>query len=97
MALCLCLSCSEDDQMIIDDCQSINGLTILSQNEVDTTCSYNLVYQYKSEIYTTCVCCVCDKIHMAFDCNNEPLCAFDENCMNDFDRNARFLFFTSER
>lgn len=95
LAILICLSCSKDEQMIIDDCQAINGLTIISQSEVDTLCSYNLVYQYQSEIFTTCVCCVCDKIFMAFDCNNEPLCDFDENCMQDFDRNAQFLFFAS--
>lgn len=95
LVLWLFVSCSEDESMILDECNSIAGMTVISQSEAKNTCSYNLVYRYQSEIYTTCICCNCFKAHMAFDCNGDRLCE-TRDCMDDFDRDAQFLFFAIE-
>lgn len=63
----------------------------------DRICTYYELYEYEGEYWTVWNCCVCDYIAMAFNCDNKMLCAFDEDCMNDFfDHATSVLFFTSD-
>ncbi len=84
-------ACEKDSAIeILSDCPALAEMQIIEEGA--QACHFNLVYLYRGDTYYTCECCDCGKINMAFDCNMRPLCEFDENCMNDFDQNALFLF-----
>lgn len=74
-----------------EDCPSTEDKMSLTQNDLQTTCWYNEVYNYNNETYIVCVCCDCDKAPMAIDCSGEPLCDWTEDCMLDFYRRADLI------
>ena len=85
-------SCSKDQSAMVDDCELIEGATILEGEE--RPCIYNDVYLYQGEKYVVWHCCVCDYIVMAVDCLGAELCDYTENCMIDFFQNATYLYST---
>lgn len=87
----LSLSCTKDKAILLD-CPNIASATIIPEGSESSTCVFSRVYRYKGEIYSVGYCCFCNMIYMAFDCNGEPLCPFDQNCMEDFDAKAKYLF-----
>lgn len=92
------LACSKEEKAKINfnDCDPLVGKEILSEAERSNTCIYLLVYLYQDEIYFTCECCVCDKYSIASNCAGIPLCDYTENCMEDFNKNAEYLFSVQE-
>lgn len=86
------LSCKKDEA-ILANCPAIANAVILSE----PSCTYREVYRYKGAYYTLPKCCNCRNVYMAFDCNDEALCALDQNCMDDFAVKAEFLFTVSGR
>jgi len=82
----------ENVQMVVDNCDRLIDVKVLTQQEREMTCIYNDVYRLNGKIYTVCVCCVCDKLAMAVDCNGENLCDFTEGCMRTFFEDAEYLF-----
>jgi len=89
-----CFACTQhkEVEVIFEDCATLVDAQILPEAEKSNTCIYLEVYRYKSEIYTLCECCVCNKVPMAIDCDGEPLCDWLENCMLDFYVEAEYLF-----
>jgi len=87
-------ACSDDETNLntIRDCESIKNATILTEEEKQSTCVYNEVYRYNSEIYTLCVCCVCDKAALVIDCEENPFCHLSASCLEEFYQNAEYLF-----
>jgi len=82
----------ENVQFIIDDCDILTNVKVLTQKEREMACIYNDVYRWNGNIYTVCECCVCDKWAVAVDCSGQELCYFTEECMIDFYRSAAYLF-----
>jgi len=91
-----CTGCADKELMDIEDCTKLNNTKRLSEAEKQDACIYLQVYRYQSEIYTVCECCVCDKVAMAVDCDNLPLCEFMEGCMVDFFEDAEYLYSVEE-
>ncbi len=87
-------SCCDDENIAstVEECHSIKDSTILPEEEKQSTCIYNEVYRYNSEIITLCVCCVCDKEALLYDCDGNLLCDFGEGCFENFSKNAQYLF-----
>jgi len=85
-----CLACQQEE--IITDCETITGCEILPEREKEKTCIYSEVYRYEGTIYTIYNCCLCDLIYMAIDCNGDWLCELEDNCMEEFDEKAEYLY-----
>ena len=81
-------SCSEQPEI----CDRFDSWKIFSENEEDQFCSYQQIYLYQDEYYSLCVCCHCDKIPMAVDCNGNQLCDSTDDCMDRFYRKAEYVF-----
>lgn len=80
-------ACSDE----AEPCDRFEGWTIIKEGDRGTTCEYQQIYIYKGEYFTVNSCCVCDFTPMAFDCNNEALCDFGDDCMDRFFRKADYL------
>ncbi len=87
------IACSDKDskqQLLVESCAIIENAKILPEDEVP--CHYNTVFDYRSDIYLTCECCVCDKASFAISCDSVLLCDITEYCMEDFYKEAIYLF-----
>lgn len=91
--LLLANSCTKETKI----CDRFDGWKIISEGDRGITCEYQKIYIYKSSYYSVNSCCVCDFIPMAFDCNGEQLCAFEEDCMYRFLKKADYLFSAVEK
>ena len=79
------------------DCPLLANATILPEDRVIPWCDeYYEVYRYKGELYTLYQCCSCNTIPMAIDCNGKGLCHVNQNCMEDFFTNAKYLYAVKE-
>jgi len=76
------------------DCALIVDAEILPEDELP--CNYNAVYRFKGEIYTHCVCCLCNKWAPPVNCDGQALCEFPEGCWNEFQEKAAYLFAIEE-
>ena len=79
----------------LEDCYSIDDA--LTTEEINTSCIYDNVYRYNDEMYTINICCVCDMLLMAYDCDGNALCDIENtsvlnDCMTEFFENAEYLF-----
>ena len=96
----LCQSCGNDSipetdiplAEQLENCEALKDLEIIE--EEDLACNYNTVFLFQNDIYIVCTCCACSKFVITHDCNMEPLCEFDDGCMEEFFQTAEFLFFT---
>ena len=79
----LCIGCSKEN-IIPSDCTVLADVKVLSEKKKESACHYSEVYRYDGKIYTVPECCVCDMAYMAYDCDGNQLCEFDEECMIDF-------------
>lgn len=90
------LGCSKEqlNSRTIVDCPSIAEAKILPQD--DLPCSYTMVYSFKGEIYTRCVCCVCFKWAQPIDCEGQVLCELPDDCWEEFQAAAEYLYAVEE-
>ena len=95
LILC-CFACKKDklNAKTAADCSIIADAEILQEDQLP--CNYNEVYQYKGDIYTRCVCCLCSKLSMPINCEGEPLCEFTDDCLTEFEEKAKYLFSVEE-
>lgn len=75
----------------MNECLAILGINILPDNSPPNECNFNLLYRYNKKLYYTWVCCECNTIDMAFDCDGIQLCDFTDDCMIDFNDKAEFI------
>ena len=92
--LILCFACGDKDisPEVLEDCPSLATTKIISEKDKENTCFYLEIYEYQSEIYTICECCVCDKFSPPINCNGASICESIANCMTDFWAVARYLY-----
>lgn len=92
------LSCSKKQEVTptIENCQSLLDAKVLTLEERANTCIYIDVFSYQGNLYTICECCVCDKVYQALDCNGEDLFKTSPNVIQDFQKNAEYLFSVEE-
>ncbi len=90
------MSCSKEQlaNRAVVDCKVIAGAKILPED--DLPCSYNMVYSYRGELYTHCVCCACFRWIPPVNCEGEVLCEFPDDCWREFLEEAEYLYAIEE-
>lgn len=87
-----CLACSKVKlaTTLAPNCPLIANAKIIPEDQLP--CDYNVVYSFKGEIYTYCVCCSCFKWAPPINCEGLPLCERRNGCWEEFQENAEYLF-----
>jgi len=99
-AVLLIMSCDEQVPELFSSCDQIGEFEIITEEERANTCILYNVYLYQNTHYTTCRCCLCDKVDIAIDCDGNELCKPFESgdfsaikvCMAQFYNDAEYLF-----
>jgi len=91
--LICCFACTQEKLTVIADsnCPLIAGKEIYQEDQ--RPCNYNAVYSFKGEIYTHCICCLCNKWAPPVNCAGVPLCSeYSDSCWNEFQEKATYLY-----
>ncbi|MEM9546987.1 MAG: hypothetical protein AAGA77_13485 [Bacteroidota bacterium] len=94
-SLFIIFSCSEKsyDLMDLHHCEKLNETTILSAEELSTTCVSEAVYTFRGKIYFVCECCICFKKAMPISCEGDlPYDSFNDEDLDIFYLEAEYHF-----